>query len=322
MATKSATILIRRDTAANFTSADPILLLGEWALETNTEKIKIGDGSTAWTSLGYKIEAVLTSSEKTSIGTAEQSANKNEANGYCPLDAGKKVPLANLPNSIVGQLEYRGVWNADTNIPTMPVAASGNTGNYYIVSVAGDTDVNGITDWEIGDWLVSNGATWDKIDNTDKVSSVAGKTGPVTLDLDDISETNDKKIMTSSERTKLSGIDPLASVKSKLNATAAPTINNDITEGYGVGSVWIDLTNDDVYICVDNTDGAAVWTENSLSAAEIKTMYESNDDTNAYDDDAVSKLGGIEALADVTDATNVAAAGAIMENDTIDGGNA
>lgn len=46
-------IQIRRDTAANFTSANPVLAQGEWALETDTGLIKIGNGSTVWTSLAY-----------------------------------------------------------------------------------------------------------------------------------------------------------------------------------------------------------------------------------------------------------------------------
>ena len=44
----------RRDTAANWTSANPTLLAGEIGIESNTNKIKIGDGSTAWTSLSYR----------------------------------------------------------------------------------------------------------------------------------------------------------------------------------------------------------------------------------------------------------------------------
>src|SRR6056300_1587267 len=49
-------IQIRRDTASNWTSANPILAQGELGAETDTSKIKIGDGSTAWTSLGYLID--------------------------------------------------------------------------------------------------------------------------------------------------------------------------------------------------------------------------------------------------------------------------
>lgn len=46
-------IQIKRDTAANFTSNDPTLADGQPGYETDTGKMKIGDGSTAWTSLGY-----------------------------------------------------------------------------------------------------------------------------------------------------------------------------------------------------------------------------------------------------------------------------
>ena len=50
-------IQIRRDTASNWTSANPILALGEMGAETDTSKIKIGDGTTAWASVPYLIDA-------------------------------------------------------------------------------------------------------------------------------------------------------------------------------------------------------------------------------------------------------------------------
>ena len=50
-------IQIRRDTAANWTSANTVLAQGELGAETDTSKIKIGDGSTVWNSLGYLIDA-------------------------------------------------------------------------------------------------------------------------------------------------------------------------------------------------------------------------------------------------------------------------
>jgi hypothetical protein len=46
-------IQFRRDTAANWTSANPTLAVGELGLETDSKLFKIGDGSTAWTSLSY-----------------------------------------------------------------------------------------------------------------------------------------------------------------------------------------------------------------------------------------------------------------------------
>lgn len=52
---------LRRDTAANWTSNNPTLSAGEMGYETDTGKFKIGDGSTAWTSLAYKSSTGLTS---------------------------------------------------------------------------------------------------------------------------------------------------------------------------------------------------------------------------------------------------------------------
>lgn len=46
-------IQFRRGTAAQWTSSNPTLLVGELGLETDTNKFKIGDGSTAWTGLAY-----------------------------------------------------------------------------------------------------------------------------------------------------------------------------------------------------------------------------------------------------------------------------
>lgn len=46
-------IQIRRGTAAQWTSANPTLAAGEWGFETDTNKGKIGNGSTAWNSLAY-----------------------------------------------------------------------------------------------------------------------------------------------------------------------------------------------------------------------------------------------------------------------------
>lgn len=58
---------------------------------------------------------------------------------------------------------------------------------------------------------------------------------------------------------------------SKLDATAAPTANDDSGDGYGVGSLWIDVTGDRTYRCVDATVGAAVWIETLKPASTAET---------------------------------------------------
>jgi hypothetical protein len=88
--------------------------------------------------------------------------------------------------SVAGVLTYQGTWNATTNTPTL-TSSVGTSGYYYVVATAGSTDLNGITDWQIGDWLIFNGSAWQKIDQTNLVVSVAGRTGAVTLSNTDIS---------------------------------------------------------------------------------------------------------------------------------------
>ena len=87
--------------------------------------------------------------------------------------------------SFTGGLAYQGSWNASTNTPAL-ASSVGTNGYYYVVSVAGTTNLNGITDWQIGDWAIFNGTVWQKIDQTNLVSSVNGYTGAVVLSYSDV----------------------------------------------------------------------------------------------------------------------------------------
>ena len=61
-------ILLRRDTSSNWTSGNAVLAAGEIGYETNTGKFKIGNGSTAWTSLAYSITTNLAASVLNDLG--------------------------------------------------------------------------------------------------------------------------------------------------------------------------------------------------------------------------------------------------------------
>lgn len=86
-----------------------------------------------------------------------------------------------------GGLSYQGTWNANTNTPTL-TSSTGTAGYYYIVATAGSTNLDGITDWQIGDWLLFNGTVWQKIDQSNLVTSVNGQTGAVSLTTTNIAE--------------------------------------------------------------------------------------------------------------------------------------
>jgi hypothetical protein len=82
--------------------------------------------------------------------------------------------------SVAGGLSYQGTWNASTNTPTL-ASSTGTNGYYYIVATAGSTNLNGITDWKIGDWLLFNGSTWQKIDQSETLQSITSTDGSVTV---------------------------------------------------------------------------------------------------------------------------------------------
>lgn len=76
--------------------------------------------------------------------------------------SGNYNDLINKPTS-TGALQYQGPWNASTNTPTIPTASAGNKLQYFVVAVAGTTNIDGNTTWAVGDQLISNGTTWDRI---------------------------------------------------------------------------------------------------------------------------------------------------------------
>ena len=60
-------------------------------------------------------------------------------------------------------LDFQGSWNASTNSPTL-ASSVGTNGEFYIVSIAGGTNLNGITNWGIGDWAIFNGTAWQRVE--------------------------------------------------------------------------------------------------------------------------------------------------------------
>jgi hypothetical protein len=140
-----------------------------------------GTGTTPMTA-----SATIPNTDITGLGTAS-TKDAGAANGVATLDAGGKVPVSELPAAVLGALSYQGTWDASTNTPTL-TSSVGTKGYYYVVNVAGNTNLNGITDWLVGDWAVYNGTVWQKVDNTETVTSVNGQTGAVVLTTTDIAE--------------------------------------------------------------------------------------------------------------------------------------
>ena len=81
------------------------------------------------------------------------------ANGVATLDSGGKVPVSQLPASVV---TYLGTWNATTNTPTL-VNGTGDAGDLYICNVAGTVNFGaGPITFAVGDWVLYGSGTWQK----------------------------------------------------------------------------------------------------------------------------------------------------------------
>lgn len=116
------------------------------------------------------------------------------------IDASDDIILASVPkvggealakvSDIPSTFEIQGNWDAATNSPTIASATNHTSDTYplYIVSVAGSTTIDGQSDWKVGDKIYFANGAWHKADNNDEVTSVAGKSGAVTLDTDDLTE--------------------------------------------------------------------------------------------------------------------------------------
>jgi len=73
------------------------------------------------------------------------------------------LKTASSVTNALGALVYQGTWDANANSPTL-TSSVGTKGNYYVVSVSGTTNLNGISSWSVGDWAVFNGSVWQKVD--------------------------------------------------------------------------------------------------------------------------------------------------------------
>jgi hypothetical protein len=93
------------------------------------------------------------------LDTYQLRSEKGNANGYASLDSGGKVPISQLPSSI---MEYKGTWNAATNTPTL-ANGTGDTGDVYICNVAGTVNFGaGPLTFAVGDYVIYSGSIWQR----------------------------------------------------------------------------------------------------------------------------------------------------------------
>lgn len=93
------------------------------------------------------------------LDTYQLRSEKGNANGYASLDSLGKVPISQLPSSL---MEYKGTWNASTNTPTL-ANGTGDTGDVYICNVAGTVNFGaGNITFAVGDYVIYSGTIWQR----------------------------------------------------------------------------------------------------------------------------------------------------------------
>jgi hypothetical protein len=219
-----------------------------------------------------------------------------------------------------GGLNYLGLWDASTNSPSIS-SGVGSPGDYYVVGTPGSTSIDGISDWDINDWIIFGSSTWQKIDNSEKPI-------PTLQQVTDSGNTTDNDIqfdsgvgilLNNSSRLREGSIDAgyggnkgiaqICGVGYEMKWEAgrlyimndggtqirevrytfgySPSSSDDVTKGFTIGSRWV-LDNGDVYVCTDNTSTAAIWELqtiglNDLNDVDIITVAPSDGEVLTYD---------------------------------------
>jgi len=193
---------------------------------TGRSLITAVDASAARTTLGVAYGATggtVAEGNDSRITGAQQTSEKGNANGYASLDSGGKVPITQLPSSI---MEYQGTWNASTNSPTL-ADGTGSTGDVYRVSVGAARNLgSGSITFDVGDYCIYNGTIWQKSDTTDAVSSVAGRTGDITLAAADVSGV-----------ATITGTETLTNKTLTTPTLTNPTVTNYVESVVAIGTV-------------------------------------------------------------------------------------
>jgi len=201
------------------------------------------------------------------------------------------LKTASSLSNAIGALNYKGTWDAATNNPTL-VSSVGTKGDYYVVSVAGTTNLNGTTLWGVGDMAIFNGSIWQKADGGD-TSLVTGLT---VTGLTGYMYANNTTPVTASTTIPVANI--TGAVPNTVNIIAGTGLSNG---GALTGNVTLNLAN--TAVTADTYGNASAVAQFAVDAQGRITS--AGNVTIAIANSAVSGLGTMS----VQNADNVAITG-------------
>jgi len=136
------------------------------------------------------------------------------------------------------------------------------------------------------------------------VAGVDGSEQPVVLNNDTrlsesqthIADSNNPHTVTKNQI----GLGVVQNIKSKFDSTIDPTVNNDFSGGYAVGSLWVNTTTDESFMCMDSSVGAAVWKNTSTSEDLVSHLGDTNNPHGVTRDQLGVGVSQSPTFADVT----------------------
>ena len=189
-----ASIALSQDTSLNWSSANPVVPSGVLCLETDTGKIKLGNGETAWNDLGYKVDAVLTAAQKTLLD------NAGSANGVATLSSDGTLPLAQIPVLTEEKLPLSlrgGIVRFVADIDARD-ALTEKDGLIYVLDASKDESVSEGSAQYVWD---ESSSAWKKIGEAESLDlDLTNYFNYATMDSDDITEGDTHLFMTTAER--------------------------------------------------------------------------------------------------------------------------
>ena len=152
--------------------------------------------------------------------------------------------VSSITNAI-GALNFKGTWDANANSPVL-TSSVGTKGDYYVVGTAGSTNLNGISNWGVGDLATFNGSVWQRVEggadlngvnlSVSGTSTLSGLTASTALALNASKEivsvtntgTGDNVLATSPTLVTPALGTPASGVVTNLTGTASININGTV----------------------------------------------------------------------------------------------
>jgi cytoskeletal protein CcmA (bactofilin family) len=239
-----------------------------------------------------------------SIDLVHMSANSVDSDQY--VDG--SIDLIHMSANSVDSDQY-----VDGSIDTVHLADDAVTGAKLAdnIDIAGTLDVTGILTAD-SNVVVAGNLT---------VNGTTTTLNTATLDVEDKNITINYGAGDTSASANGAGITIQDAIDASNDATILwDTTNDEFDFSHAInvaGNIAVSGTVDGRDVATDGTklDGIEASATADQTAAEIRTAVEAATDSNVFTDADHTKLNAIEALADVTDATNVTAAGALMDSE-------